>query len=37
VSAVSATGFYGGGSIAFTKLLEEWRGRGDFDGLELTT
>jgi cyclohexanone monooxygenase len=30
-------GFYGGGSIAFTKLLDDWRARGDFAGLELTT
>jgi len=29
-------GFYGGGSIAFTKVLEDWRARGDLAGLELT-
>ncbi len=28
-------GFYGGGSPAFIKLLEEWRARGDLAGLEL--
>ncbi|HZN16248.1 MAG TPA: NAD(P)/FAD-dependent oxidoreductase [Acidimicrobiales bacterium] len=29
-------GFYGGGSIAFIKLLENWRAAGDLAGLELT-
>jgi cyclohexanone monooxygenase len=28
-------GFYGGGSIAFIKLLEEWRAEGSMKGLEL--
>ena len=30
-------GFYGGGSIAFFKLLDEWRADGSLPGLELTT
>ena len=30
-------GFFGGGSIAFMKLLEDWRAKGDLEGLELTT
>jgi cyclohexanone monooxygenase len=30
-------GFYGGGSIAFIKLLEDWRAEGKLSGLELTT
>jgi cyclohexanone monooxygenase len=30
-------GFYGGGSIAFIKLLETWRADGSLEGLELTT
>jgi cyclohexanone monooxygenase len=30
-------GFYGGGNIAFIKLLEAWRAAGDFAGLELST
>ena len=30
-------GFYGGGSIAFIKLLEAWRGAGNLEGLELTS
>ncbi|HEV3226007.1 MAG TPA: monooxygenase, partial [Acidimicrobiales bacterium] len=30
-------GFYGGGSIAFIKLLESWRTADDFEGLELTS
>jgi len=29
-------GFYGGGSIAFIKLLEAWRAAGNLEGLELT-
>ncbi len=29
-------GFYGGGSIAFIRLLEQWRADGGFAGLELT-
>ncbi|MFI4976945.1 MAG: flavin-containing monooxygenase [Caulobacterales bacterium] len=29
-------GFYGAGSIAFVKLLEEWRAEGSLKGLELT-
>ncbi|MEY2420709.1 MAG: hypothetical protein QOI95_776 [Acidimicrobiaceae bacterium] len=29
-------GFYGGGCIAFIKLLEAWRAEGDLAGLELT-
>jgi cyclohexanone monooxygenase len=28
-------GWYGGGSPAFIRVLEEWRARGDLDGLEL--
>jgi cyclohexanone monooxygenase len=28
-------GFYGGGSPAYFKILEEWRAKGDLDGLEL--
>jgi cyclohexanone monooxygenase len=28
-------GFYGGGSIAFIKILEEWRAEGSLKGLEL--
>jgi cation diffusion facilitator CzcD-associated flavoprotein CzcO len=28
-------GFYGGGSIEFFKILEDWRAKGDLDGLEL--
>jgi cyclohexanone monooxygenase len=28
-------GFYGAGSPAFIRVLEEWRARGDLDGLEL--
>jgi len=27
-------GFYGGGSIEFFKILEDWRAKGDLDGLE---
>ena len=27
--------YYGAGSMAFFKLLAEWRAQGDFDGLEL--
>lgn len=27
-------GFYGGGSIEFFKILEDWREKGDLDGLE---
>ena len=30
-------GFYGGGSIAFIKLLEQWRADGQLEGLELAT
>jgi len=30
-------GFYGGGSIAFIKVLEAWRAEGGLAGLELTT
>jgi cyclohexanone monooxygenase len=30
-------GFYGGGSIAFIKLIEDWRTAGDLAGLELTS
>ena len=29
-------GPYGGGSIAFIKLLEEWRAEGNLQGLELS-
>ncbi len=29
-------GFYGGGSPAFIRLLEDWRARGDLAGLELS-
>jgi cyclohexanone monooxygenase len=29
-------GFYGGGSLAFIRLLNEWRARGDFAGMELS-
>jgi cyclohexanone monooxygenase len=29
-------GFYGGGSIAFFKILEDWRNQGEFDGMALT-
>jgi cyclohexanone monooxygenase len=29
-------GFYGGGSIAFIRLLQEWRAAGTLEGLELT-
>jgi cyclohexanone monooxygenase len=29
-------GFYGGGSVAFIRLLESWRDDGDLAGLELT-
>jgi cyclohexanone monooxygenase len=29
-------GFFGGGSIAFIRLLEEWRTKGQLEGLELT-
>lgn len=29
-------GFYGGGSIAFFRLTEEWRAAGDLAGLELS-
>jgi cyclohexanone monooxygenase len=29
-------GFFGGGSIAFIKLLEDWRAKGQLEGLELT-
>jgi cyclohexanone monooxygenase len=28
-------GFYGGGNVAFIKLLEQWRAAGDLEGLEL--
>ncbi len=28
-------GFYGGGSIEFFKILEDWRAEGDLDGMEL--
>ena len=30
-------GFYGGGSIAFIKLITDWRDAGDLAGLELTS
>ena len=30
-------GFYGGGSIAFFKLLEDWRAEGSLPGLELSS
>jgi cyclohexanone monooxygenase len=30
-------GFYGGGCIAFIKLLEEWRAEGSLEGLELSS
>jgi cyclohexanone monooxygenase len=30
-------GFYGGGSLAFIKLLNDWRARGDFAGIELSS
>jgi cyclohexanone monooxygenase len=29
-------GFYGGGSIEFFKILEDWRSEGKFEGLELS-
>ena len=29
-------GFYGGGSVAFFKVLADWRAKGDLQGLELT-
>ena len=29
-------GFYGAGSVAFIKVLEDWRAEGDLPGLELT-
>lgn len=29
------SGFYGGGSVGFTRLLEEWRAAGDLAGLKL--
>jgi cyclohexanone monooxygenase len=29
-------GFYGGGSVAFIQLLENWRAAGDLSGLELS-
>jgi cyclohexanone monooxygenase len=29
-------GFYGGGSPAFIRLLEQWRERGELEGLELS-
>ncbi len=32
----SRDGVYGGGSIAFTRMWEEWRAKGDLEGLELT-
>ncbi|MAE95848.1 MAG: monooxygenase [Deltaproteobacteria bacterium] len=28
-------GFYGGGSIEFIKILEDWRGAGDLEGMEI--
>jgi hypothetical protein len=28
---------YGGGPVAFVKLLEDWRAEGTLTGLELTT
>jgi cyclohexanone monooxygenase len=28
-------GFYGGGSVEFFRILQEWRAAGDFKGLEL--
>ena len=28
-------GFYGGGSVAFFKILREWRAAGELAGLEL--
>ena len=30
-------GFYGGGSIAFFRILQDWRAAGGLEGLELTT
>jgi cyclohexanone monooxygenase len=30
-------GFYGAGSIAFIKVLEDWRVAGDLSGLEMTS
>ncbi len=32
----SRDGVYGGGSIAFTRMWEDWRAKGDLEGLELT-
>ncbi len=32
----SRDGVYGGGSIGFTRMWEEWRAKGDLEGLELT-
>ncbi len=32
----SRDGVYGGGSIAFTRMWDEWRAKGDLEGLELT-
>jgi cyclohexanone monooxygenase len=29
-------GFYGGGAVGFIKLIQEWRDKGDLEGLELT-
>ncbi|HEV2365486.1 MAG TPA: NAD(P)/FAD-dependent oxidoreductase [Caulobacteraceae bacterium] len=36
-SALAArNGFYGKGPIAFVKLIEDWRAKGDLEGLDLT-
>ena len=35
--AACSNGIYGAGSIAFIKVLEDWRADGDLAGLELTT
>ena len=29
-------GFYGGGSIEFFKILEDWRASGELEGMELS-
>lgn len=34
IEGAARNGAYGAGSPAFLKILEEWRGKGDFEGLE---
>ena len=35
-SAASSNGFYGAGSVAFIKVIADWRAEGDLPGMALT-